>query len=64
MPADHSAEIAEIEAILNSGVTETSEDGQTIKFDHDQLRRRLAELKRQDRKTKRRPRWGSINLGD
>lgn len=64
MPEDYSTEIAEIEAVLNSGITKTKEDGQEIEFDRKDLRRRLRELKQKAGLIKRRPRWGSINLGD
>ena len=61
---DHSAEIANIRAILNEGVTETVRDGITVKWDHDRLRRRLRELEAADDTHRgRRPVASSINLG-
>jgi len=63
MPVDYTAEIAEIEDVLNSGITETMEDGQMVRLDLQHLRRRLAELKRLSGLKKKRPRFGSINLG-
>ncbi len=45
---DRKAEIASIEALLNSGVTQTSQDGTTTTFNTRLLERRLAELKRGD----------------
>lgn len=60
---DHSTEIANIRAILNEGVTETVRDGMTVKWDHEQLRRRLRELEAADDKNRgRRPVASSINL--
>lgn len=64
--ADHSAEIAEIEAILNAGIKETVNDGERVVLDFDQLRLRLKELKGDDdvAKTKRkRPRTVRFGLG-
>ncbi len=63
MAVDYSTEIAEIEDILNSGITETMEDGQMVRLDLQHLRRRLSELKRLSGQKKKRPRIGSINLG-
>ena len=63
MPNEHAEEIAQIEAILNSGITETSEDGQVTKFDLDHLRRRLRELKVESGQIKRRNRIRTIRLG-
>lgn len=63
MPVDYTAEIAEIEDVLNSGITETMEDGQMVRLDLQHLRRRLSELKRLSGLKKKRPRFGSINLG-
>lgn len=62
MPADYTAEIAEIEAILNSGVTETQEDGQLVRFDHRELRRRLRELKLKNGDIKPRRRIRTIRM--
>lgn len=46
--ADNSAEITEIETILNSGQTEISVDGLRTKVDFKELRKRLADLKATD----------------
>jgi hypothetical protein len=43
--ADHSAEIARLENILNSGVESLTVDGVTTRFDFDSIRKRLKELK-------------------
>lgn len=64
MPVDYTAEIAEIEGILNSGITETVEDGQMVRLDLPHLRRRLSELQRLSGLKKRRPRFGNLNLGN
>ncbi|QDT39734.1 hypothetical protein [Stratiformator vulcanicus] len=48
--AELDAAIADLEELLNSGVTETSADGTTHKFDIAAARTRLAELKRKKRK--------------
>ncbi|TWT63187.1 hypothetical protein [Rubinisphaera italica] len=59
---DYSTEIAQIEEILNSGVTEHSNDGQVTKFDHDKLRTRLRELKRLQAGSNGRARVSTIRL--
>ncbi len=62
--ADHSAEIAEIEATLNAGVNRTANDGEVIEVDLEQLRKRLKELRAEDRSQRpRRPRVSRMNLG-
>ena len=38
-------QIENLEAILNSGATETLRDGHMVKFDHDSIRKRIVELK-------------------
>ena len=43
-------QIDNLEAILNSGATETLRDGHMVKFDHDSIRSRLVELKTQQQK--------------
>lgn len=63
MPNDYTEEIAQIEAILNSGITETVEDGHVTKFDLDHLRRRLHELKVKSGQIPRRNRIRTIRLG-
>lgn len=66
MPTDNSAEIAEIDAILQAGASRVSVDGQTVAYDFAELRRRRAELIAADDVThdsKKRPRSSQINLG-
>jgi len=54
-------EIAELEAILNTGATSVFVGGQKVTYDFGQIRRRLVELRRQkDHMTK--PRIGTIDL--
>ena len=38
-------QIENLEAILNSGATETLRDGHMVKFDHESIRKRIGELK-------------------
>jgi hypothetical protein len=54
-------EIAEIEAILNAGVTDVATDAVRSSYDQAALRKRLAELKRQQSPAAR-PRCAQINL--
>ena len=62
--ADNSAEIAQLEAILNAGARTVTIDGQTVTYDFDAIRKRLAELRASDyRNIPRRPRASSIRLG-
>jgi hypothetical protein len=60
--ADNSTAIAEIEAILNTGVSSATVDGQAVTYDLDQLRRRLRELKASDDDATKRPTSLKINL--
>ncbi len=54
-------EIAELEAILNTGATGVAVDGQKTTWDLNQVRRRLRDLRRQkDHMT--RPRVSTIDL--
>jgi hypothetical protein len=46
--ADHAAEIASIETLLNSGATSVTTDGHTTTIDPDSLRQRLKELRSED----------------
>lgn len=46
--ADNSAQIAALEEILNSGSKSVSTDGESVTFDLGEVRRRLAELRRND----------------
>jgi hypothetical protein len=63
VPTDNTDEIARIRALLNSGATTVTVDGQTVVVDHDALRRRLRELQATDSENPiRRPRVSSINL--
>ena len=60
---NHSQRIAEIRAILTSGVTSTNVDGTTIQLDLDSLRRELHQLQREDDgQHVRKPRVTSVNL--
>ncbi len=56
------AEIAELEAILNTGVSSVFVDGQKVTYDLQAVRRRLLELKRQQDPACRPP-TATINLG-
>lgn len=64
--ADYSTEIANIEAILNSGTSSVSVDGMSTSLNHDSLRKRLAELRQLDDATQQsgsvRPRNATIKL--
>lgn len=60
---DNSAQIAKIEAILNTGATSVTTDGTTINYDFAQLRKRLRELKATDPAFRRR-RFGQIDLSN
>ena len=62
--ADHSAEIARIKAVLNTGAEEVVVDGQRTKFDLAALRQRLRELEADDDASAvKRPRAATIHLG-
>lgn len=63
---DYSTEIAQIEALLNSGAKKVSVDGQTVEVDHGVLQKRLTYLRANDSSTEqadKRPRSAQINLG-
>lgn len=62
MAGEYNEQIAEIEALLNSGMTSTQEDGQATSFDLDHLRRRLRELKIKNGDIKPRRRIRTIRL--
>lgn len=65
MPQDNSDEIARIRALLNSGATTISHDGQTVSLDQAALRRRLRELQATDSANPvKRPRVASINMSN
>lgn len=56
-------EIAELEAILNTGASSVGVDGQKVTYDLKAVRRRLRELRRQQDPSKR-PVVTTINLGN
>jgi len=56
-------EIAELEAILNTGATSTGVGDQRVTWDLDEIRRRLAELRRQQDHTTR-PRIMTMDLSN
>lgn len=64
--ADHSAEIAQIESILNAGASSVSVDGMSTSYNFAELRKRLAELKAEDDATLQagavKPRRATIKL--
>lgn len=61
--ADNTQRIADIRAILQTGVTSTNVDGTQVTLDLDQLRRELLQLVREDDSQRRRkPRLSSVNL--
>ena len=63
MAADHSAEIARLESLLNTGLTSQTTDGQSTAFDLAAIRKRLAELKADhEGSSYRRPRVATIDL--
>lgn len=56
-------QIDELEELLNAGATDIGIGQQRVSIDLDQVRKRLAELKRQQSAAVR-PRIASINLGN
>lgn len=61
--ADNTAEIARLRAILNSGKSSYTIEGQTVSYDLAQVRKRLLELiAEDDTETVRRPRSVRIKL--
>jgi len=56
-------DIAELEAILQEGAEQVAVDGTSVRYRFDEIRRRLAALKRQQEPTKR-PRIAQIDLSD
>lgn len=61
--ADHSKEIAEINEILDTGVTQGIVDGRVVAFNHQSLRARRAELQQEDeQQAAKRPRVSTFNL--
>lgn len=58
----NAARIAEIQAILRSGVVEDEVDNHRVRYDVDSLRKELAKLQRQENPA-RRPVSAGINLG-
>lgn len=62
--ADHSARIAEIQAILRAGASSVSVDGTTVQYDLAGLRKELRQLMTEDATQRgRRPVVSSIYLG-
>lgn len=62
--ADHSVRIAQIETILRNGVRSVTNDGTTIHYDFNALRKELRELRAADDANKgRRPQFVDIKLG-
>lgn len=62
--ADHSARIAEIQAILRLGVTAVTTDGTTVNYDLEALRRELRDLMADDDTYRsQRPVAASIKFG-
>lgn len=62
--ADNSARIAELEALLQSGVTSTSINGTTTTVDLSEIRRQLDILRRtDDTQAGNKPRMSSIRVG-
>jgi len=57
------SEIAELEAILNTGASSVFVNGQKVTYDLSQVRRRLRELRRQLDPSKR-PTVATIDLGN
>lgn len=62
---DNAAEIAKLEAILNAGASSVTVDGQSVTYDFDEIKARIAKLKREDTTNgyMARPRSLRINLG-
>lgn len=60
--ANNTTEIAEIEAILNAGVSSGTVDGQSVSYDLPALRKRLRELKDSDDTATKRPTSLKIDL--
>lgn len=62
--ADRTAEIAVLEALLNSGALKTEVQGRKIEFvSPEQIRERITELREESEGRKRRPRAAQIWLG-
>ena len=65
MATDNSTRIAEIDAILRTGAEQVTIDGETVRYNFDELRRERLRLERGDDQRKRkRPVASSINLGN
>ena len=62
--ADNSVVIAELEAILNAGVTGITIDGNRTEWDLGEIRKRLVVLKNEDDTATKRPTRLGINLRD
>lgn len=62
--ADNSAEIAKLQAILNTGATSVMVDGRSVTYDLDSLRRQLRDLMADDpHYSSKRPKVLSVRLG-
>lgn len=62
-PQDIRDRIADIDAILQSGVTSTTVDGETTAFDHASLRRERQTLQEQLGTKRKRRRVFNLNMG-
>jgi hypothetical protein len=64
MATDYSAEIQQLEQLINSASSSVSTDGLSTSFDLDHAKKRLAELRRlQGDLTLVRPKVATLNLG-
>ena len=64
--ADNTVKIAEIRTLLESGVSATTVDGQSVTINHDSLRqelRRLIETDDAATSNMKRPHMSSVNMG-
>jgi polyphosphate kinase len=62
--ADNSARIAELEAILQSGVSSYTNDGTTVSHDLGEVRKELRRLRAEDDTVgNKRPQSFTVNLG-
>lgn len=60
--ADIIQRIADLEAILASGISSRTQDGETVTFDRDDIRRTIRELKSQLPSGQQGPRTRTIDL--
>ena len=62
--ADNATKSAALQSVLDTGATDVSVDGETVKYDPAAIRRRIRDLKAADPNFRnKRPRAASINLG-